>query len=152
MLWGKEALWLLICLSWVMVSPQVRRKGIALPYFFFFIWEFRVIHFGINEEKEALDVAGVFIWLSLHCDPRDQIRDILVSGSVESFQKGLKFLATYFSLQQPLEIPSKACNEKKGSSKIYWFQYVLNWFLCRCSHIPVLVQGIYWLSSEAWRI
>lgn len=36
---------------------------------FFFTWEFGVIHFGINKEEEGLEVAGVFIWLSLHRDP-----------------------------------------------------------------------------------
>lgn len=48
-----------------------------------------VVCFGNN--KEDLEIAGIFIWLSLLCDPWVQSRDILVPGSIARFQKDLNF-------------------------------------------------------------
>lgn len=51
------------------MSSLSKEKGHCSSLLFFFTWEFGVLHFGINKEEEGLEVAGVFIWLSLHHDP-----------------------------------------------------------------------------------
>lgn len=150
----KEALWVLKHLSRVMVSFTSKERGHCLvPLFSSGTLE--VMHFGNN--KEGLEVAGIFIWLPFHCDPWDPDQRSFGVWKCREVSKRLECSATCFNTQQPLEIHTRACSKSKGSSKPRWFQYKLNKFFCRLSHIPILGGGtplflIYWVSTETWRI
>lgn len=147
-----EALWVLKCLSWATVSSTSKERRHCLSPLFS-PRSYKATHFRNN--KEGLEVAGIFFCQSLHCDPWDQVRDILVPGSVGRFQKDLNFqprVSASNSLRKFTlgHVPRKRHHPNCTDFSTCWMNSIVDFLISSSWLVDVLISNL--LSMKTWRI
>lgn len=130
-----ETLWVLKCLSWAIVSSTSKERVHCLSPLLS-PRSLEVARFRNNEEGLGyFSVCRFIVILGTRSETFWYLK-------CREISKRLEFPGTCFSIQQPLEIHTRAYSEKKGSSKLHWFQHMSNEFRCRLSHISILASEL----------